>query len=126
MTTFSIPMLGSSDRPTVRQRVRLDGRDYLLDLAWNGRESRWYVDVYDADGELVVGSRKIVADGRIGQRVTDTRRPPGVLGAVDVSGNGIDPGIDDLGERVLLIYFDEAGVIAFDAVPPTLSTLVQG
>lgn len=115
MTTFSIPVLASSSRPTVRQRVKLDGRDYLLDFSWNGRESRWYVTVLDADGVLICGSRKVVVGGRIANRTADPRAPLGVLCAVDVSGSDIDPGIDDLGERVVLGYFDAADIAAIEA-----------
>jgi hypothetical protein len=115
MTLSIIATRGSSASPTIRQRVRLDGRDYLLDFAWNGRESRWYVDVSDANGTPIVAGRKLVASARVGQRTTDPRRPAGVLCTIDRSGTGVDPGIDELGSRVVLAYMDAAGVAELDA-----------
>ncbi len=45
------------------------------------------------------------------------RSPPGLLMAYDTSGEGIDPGLTDLGQRVQLIYYTVADVAALAAAP---------
>lgn len=103
MALLRIPVRASSDRPSVRQRVRLDGRDYLLDFDWNGREGFWYLHLSSSSGDLIAGGVKLVL-GEIGQRLTDSRAPAGGLAVVDTTGLGLEAGIDDLLERAVLVY----------------------
>lgn len=94
-----------------RQRVSLDGREYTLEGDWNQRDGKWYLSVRDpSDDSLIHGPRKIVANWNLLRTCVDVRRPPGVLLAQDMSGAGLDPGFDDLGQnlRVELTYTPEA------------------
>lgn len=112
-----IPLRGSSTRPTVRERVTLDGTDYLLELQWNARDAGWYLHLFTGAGDPVALGLKLVANARLGHRSRDPRMPPGMLAVVDVSGEGVDPGIDDLATdlstgRVGLLYLDESDLPA--------------
>lgn len=103
-----IPLHGSSQRPTVRQTVTLDGRAFLLELQWNGREGRWYLHLFDADAQPIELGMKLVADVRLGRHSIDPRMPPGLLGLSDRGATGRDPGIDDLASGAFALLYEEA------------------
>lgn len=101
------------------QTTSLDGRDYILRFLFNRRDQRWRISVLDQDESPIRFGVKVVADSPLLRRETDDRRPKGILlakdlGATDVDRSAgeklvaIDPGVDELGARVLLIYFTEA------------------
>lgn len=96
------------------QRTALDGRDYLLTFRWNQRESKWYLDIRDQDAvDIVLGIKIVVNKPLLGTLVTGEARPPGDIIATDlttVPDDGkvaYDPGRNELGGRVVLLYFDE-------------------
>lgn len=95
--------------PAFTQRVSLEGKEYLLYLEWVERESAWYMTLSDADAEPILAGRKVVPDWPLLNRVTDSRRPPGELVAVDMSGQGLRPAFTDFGVRVLLTYWPSNG-----------------
>lgn len=98
-------------RGNYSQRTVLDGREYLLLFRWNQREGRWYLTISDQDGAPIVSGVKIVVNfPLITNRIVDARRPPGEIFATDTTGADIDPGLDDLGSRVVLIYIDAADI----------------
>ena len=96
---------------TYSQRVTLDGREYQVTLQWNQREAKWYVSLADADGAPIVDGVKVVANFPLLRTLTDRRAPPGEMFAMDRSGAGVDPGLRDLGRRVLLVYVDAADLV---------------
>jgi len=54
----------------------------------------------------------VVADWPLFHRSVDARLPEGRVFVVDLTGEGEDPGLDDLDVRVLLLYFDAEAVEA--------------
>lgn len=100
----------TSDQPLYQQNTTLDGRDYILTFAYNARDFSWYLDIADQDAVPISSGIRIVVDWDLLKRCVDARRPPGILVANDLSGAGIDPGKDDFGTRVELIYFEAAEV----------------
>jgi hypothetical protein len=101
MSTVVIPTSSSLDHYS--QQVTLDGVTYILEFAWNRRAERWFMSISDGEGPIATGM-KVVADRPLLTYVSNTRRPPGELMALDTSGGEIDPGLHDLGDRVLLMY----------------------
>lgn len=87
--------------------VILDGVSYQIQLLWNGRSNSWSMAIYNAATELLVGSIRAVANFPLLKYFTDLELPQGDLRFWDQSGAGIDPGRDDLGTRVLLVYEEE-------------------
>jgi hypothetical protein len=65
---------------------------------------KWFIDVRTNIGEPIVEGIPIVADWPILDRFKDSRLPEGNIFAFDTSGQGIDPGRYDLGNRVQMIY----------------------
>lgn len=92
--------------PHFEQQVQLDGLTYNLLIHWNEREEAFYMELLDDDNEPIVSGRKMVADWPMLHRSVDARLPAGELLVVDITGNGVDPGLYDLDKRVVLMYFD--------------------
>lgn len=92
------------DLDNYEQRVDLDGVEYRLGIAWNRRGEHWTMSLSLADGSPVVSGIRIVADTPLLAAVSHPDRPLGELVALDTSGASLDPGRDDLGQRVLLMH----------------------
>lgn len=101
-----------------RQVTTLDGRDYILRFLFNEREGKWYLSVSDESDVPIVNGVKIVPLISLLRKVKDSRKPPGLLMARDLTAADaafdagekvvdLDPGLNDLGEggRVRLFYF---------------------
>lgn len=97
------------------QVTTLDGRDYLLRCLFNEREGLWYLSMADVDGTLIVAGIKIVVEWDLLRRLVGPARPPGILIARDTTSpavdfeagekiGALDPGLEDLGGRVTLVY----------------------
>jgi hypothetical protein len=89
---LSIP----KDTPTYRWTQTLNDVDYQLELRWNMRAG-WFLSMADRLGDPIFAPRRVVADWDLllGSR-HDARCPPGVLAALDLTGQSIDPGYNDL------------------------------
>lgn len=101
---LTIPL--RSDLTHYDLQVILDGLVYTLEFRWNTRESSWYMDIKTEDETLILASIKVVIDTPLGKRCADARMPPGVLLAQDSSDAKIEAGVNDLGARVILLYFE--------------------
>ena len=104
MAIFQIPVqVGVRDQEF---QVDLEGRLYTLRLAWNIRAEAWFLSLSDSDGVAILSGKKVVVDWDLLRTLADERRPPGRLAAMDLEGLGTAPGLDDLGERVVLTYLE--------------------
>lgn len=91
--------------PSYRQRTVLDGVEYVLDFRFAEREARWYLDLRKSTGELLSGSIKLVSNFELlASRRTNADIPPGELVVLDLRPTPADPGFDELGDVVALIY----------------------
>lgn len=106
MTVQIIPT--SQEESNYKQITGLDGRDYELELRWNQRAGRWYLKISTAADGVIQGPTKIVADWPLVYPGKSLPLPPGALLAVDTTGEGRDPGLTELGGRVVLVYMDAA------------------
>jgi len=102
---MSLQIPTRSDLKHYTLQVTLEEVTYTLEFRWNVRLAAWFMDVQDLNGTttLIAGLR-LVANWPLAAYKTG-RRPPGAFVAIDTSGKGIDPGADDLGDRVQLRYF---------------------
>lgn len=81
----------------------IDNETYVLRVRWNTRDAAWYLDAWERDGTTAIAlSVKIVVGIMLGATVQHPLFMPGLF-AFDTSGEGIDPGLNDLGGRVQLI-----------------------
>jgi hypothetical protein len=94
-------------------QTTIEGQDYLLELAWNTRDERWYVSLYKADGTCLVASVAMVVDFPLFRKTVGPDIPKGYFMAVDTAGNGAEIAAqEELGVRVQLTYLTEAEVDA--------------
>lgn len=87
--------------------TQLEGTNYKFYFRWNDRIARWFFKIEDSVGDEIMGWTKIVADYPLTSLVTADRIFPGNLFALDTTGEGRDPGLRDLGSRVVLYYIWE-------------------
>jgi hypothetical protein len=102
-------LIPTSAVPYYSQRVKLDGRDYLLRFAYNEREARWYLSLYDDEELPLVLGLKLMTNWELLQHYhADPRVPPGELWVMCLSGDESPPTLSELGEgkRCELTYFD--------------------
>lgn len=104
------------------QTTTLDGRAYVLHLLHNPRLDRWGLDVMDQGSDPIAMGRRVVCEYDLLKGVVDSRRPRGLLIARDYSAPDFsarilstDPGLNDLGNRVKLIYYEVAEIAEFEA-----------
>jgi len=102
MSVFIIPT--RTDVEHYEQQVDLDGAFYTLLFAWNHRAEAWFLSLSLSDGTPIMSGMKVVADTPLLHYCGHPSQPPGSIMAVDTSGAGERPGLDELGGRVLLMY----------------------
>jgi hypothetical protein len=78
---------------------------YVINLRWNTRDAAWYFDLLDQNESVIVSGIKIVLGVELGRRTTDQRMPKGVFWAGDLSGQGLDATLFDLGTRVVVYFY---------------------
>lgn len=97
--------------PYFRQKTKLEGREYVLDFAYNQRIQRWHLSIFDEEETPLVQGLKLVVNWPLLRHYRyDSRIPPGELMALAQDGTHEPPGIDELGEgkRVELCYLEAA------------------
>lgn len=99
---------GDGVTPYFDLQVTLEGTTYTLEFAWNVRLGAWFMSILDETGTIpILMGIRVVANLLLGSNAPLTT-PPGAFMAYDTSGQGLDPGFVDLGDRVKLIYFTKA------------------
>lgn len=103
MTIVRIPI--TPGVPNFRQRVVLDGTEYTLDFRWSQREAKWYLDLRDSAGAILIAAIKLVVNWPLLYRHhTVEGVPAGELLCADSRATPADPGLEDLGDVVQLVY----------------------
>jgi hypothetical protein len=97
------------------QTEDLDGREYLIRLDRNERDESWSFSMYLTDGTPLALGKKVVLNYPLMFGETDSRLPPGRIFAVDTTASDTDPGLTELGDRVILVYLDAAEVALLTA-----------
>jgi len=110
MAIYRIPL--PQGVPQFTQQTLIDGVTFNIRIHWNEREEAWYFDLLDDENAPIVTGRKMVADWPLLHRSVDARLPAGQFFTIDLTGNGIDPGLNDLDDRVVLQYFDAESMAA--------------
>lgn len=90
--------------PNYRVGTTIENVQYVLDVRWNARDGAWFMDVSDSTAVPIALGIKLVLGIALGRRITDARFPTGLLYAADLSNQGLDATLDDLGTRVVIQY----------------------
>jgi hypothetical protein len=91
----------------------LEGVQYGFRARWNARDAAWYFDIADAQQQPIANGIKIVLGCILGQSFSFFE--PFTLGnflAIDTSGEDREATFDDLGTRVVVVYYTTADLIA--------------
>lgn len=98
--------------PFFSETVTLTGTEYVLDFQYNQREDRWYLSLYDTNGNAIYLGRKIVPSVPLFRKCASGSKPLGDLIAQTLTANDAPPNIDELGERVQLVYYEPGEIAA--------------
>lgn len=106
MLAITLPV--SATAPLVRQRVELEGVEYVLETAWNARARVWSMALSDTDEAPIRLGLQLRRGVPLLRGLADPRRPAGELVVV---GRVEEPAIDSfaLGDASL-VYFTAAEV----------------
>ena len=106
----------STELSSYTQRTEMDGTDYVLRFQFSQRLGRWYVSIFDQDDVPIAQGLGIRSNFEVARFLPDEIHPPGQLLVLDTVAatdqEAVDPGLRDLGDRVLLAYFEEAELLA--------------
>lgn len=90
--------------------VQLEGVRYLFALDWNDREGAWYLGISTEEEEALLSGVRCVSDWPLLRKNTSSQVPPGDIVFLDSEGAGADAGRDDLGDRVVPLYYPAADI----------------
>lgn len=99
---FEIPI--TSEDPSFKIRVTLDGRDFVLSFNFNTRMKRWTIGYYDAEENPIVVGVAMNIDSSLLRLYVQEELPPGEMILYDTSEKQIECGRDELGGRCVLLY----------------------
>ena len=86
----------------VKLTVPVDSSQYVFYHRWNARENAWYLDLYQQDFTPILLGIKLVLGTYFGRNCADPFFETYSLSLIDTTNTGVDPGFDDLGDRVVL------------------------
>lgn len=92
--------------PDQQFSVQIGDAEYVFRALWNTRASRWFLDVSEINGTPIIRSVAIVLGTFLGRRSTHRLFSEGCLVAIDTTNQSLDAGLDDLGTRVVVRYFE--------------------
>jgi hypothetical protein len=95
-----------TDLPHYEFDVTLEGAVYTLEFRWSARESAWFASIFTETGDPIARSCKVLPGWPLFVRVRDPRMPLGALVPVDTTGDHVAPGLNDLGGRVQVLYYE--------------------
>lgn len=96
--------------PSFQYVINLDGTNYTLTFTYNIRMSKWFLNLADGVGNVIISQVPMVSDWPLFDRFNEAAIPPGTIFPWDTSGQDLDAGQFDLGARVLL-YYAEVGTL---------------
>lgn len=89
-----------------KEEVELDGVTYGFRFRWNQRAAAWFIDISDDEGNVIAYGRRVTANALIVGQLHHLTLPAGEIVPFDTTLRRTDPGIDDFGSRVILLYLD--------------------
>lgn len=92
-------------------QITLDGTPYNLSFHYNKRRSTWHMSIATQNNIDLVNGVPIFVNWPVLDRYKDTRLPLGTFIALDTTSDTIDPGQDDFGTRVKMLYIERGTFI---------------
>jgi hypothetical protein len=83
----------------------IDDVSYGFALHWNDRAEAWFMTLKDSDGNVIVGSKRLVLDTPLYTKYSDSRLfTDGDILCLDNSNTGQEMAFEDLGNRVGVVF----------------------
>lgn len=98
--------------PVYEMAVPIGDASYVFGVRWNARAGAWFFDLSETDGTPIALGVRVTLGVYMARRVTHPLLLNGVIVARDRSGRKTDPGLDDLGTRVQVLYATNEDVTA--------------
>lgn len=92
--------------------VDLGGAIFRIVLRFGDRNERWYLSLFDANGDLLFDGRRMSVDFPIISRFRDERMPDGELSLLDIEDGNRECDFDGLGFRCRFVF------VPTDELPP--------
>jgi hypothetical protein len=102
MAFQKIPLRSDLDKYSLR--VDLDGKVFTLSFNYHQRMDRWYMNILDENDIVLLRGVKMVLGLKLANKHKNENFPEGDLFLFDTSGSGVNPGLEDFGKRVILMY----------------------
>lgn len=96
-----------SDLPAYDFKITLDAVVYQLSFTWSERAQLWTMDIADENEEPIAMGIRMFASVPSTYIYKDPRFPARQFLVLDTAGKNKNPGRDDFGSRVLLLYGDD-------------------
>lgn len=114
MATLDLP--NRTDFPHYIFETELESNTYQFEFRWNDRAQAWFMEMRDVNGDQIISGKRICIGAPILMRHMDPRLPRGELYVTDTLDKDVEPGLADLGGRVILSYIpsDDLGFSRFD------------
>lgn len=106
MALIQLPL--RSDLPAFKYQIEIDLTLYTLSFTYNARIGKWFLSIGDQDGNPILQGVKLIVGWSLLRQHKDDRLPKGTLFCLDTSDQNLDPGLTELGSRVLLTYEEPA------------------
>lgn len=108
MAVLEIPL--RSDIENYSFTTTLEGKRYGFGFHFNARMAKWIFDVNQNDGTAIVSGIPVYVGMLPLARYRNELLPPGTIIFIDTAGGNVDPGEDDLGSRVSMMYIESTEV----------------
>lgn len=83
--------------------IALDGVDYVFRIRWRARLAGWFMDIFDAEKNPLLSGQRIATNAGLNRAIKHIIQGNLIAISMDDQDDS-DPGEDDLGVRVLIIY----------------------
>lgn len=103
LTGEALEIAVPQDVPLFDIRTTLKGQEYILLFDWHDRESRWYMTVLDAAGNVVTAGIKLLSNWPLYSRETLPQAPHGQFIVADP--DALPAQLADFGQRTKLLFF---------------------
>lgn len=110
--SFVIPTL-SDGTEAYDERLQLEGTEYIFQFRYNLRRELWSFSIVGLDGTYLLTGQTVHVGIALNRRAVGG--PPGVLIAISETDDISSPTLQELGERIKLIYLTADEVTALES-----------
>lgn len=102
MAILELPI--DSQQVAFKFKVTLDSILVELEFHFNSRYERWFMNMLDENGNMILAGRPMMTNLDLTGRFADGRIPPGFMFPFNITQAFEDAGFEDLGEDVPVFY----------------------